>query len=225
MLTYYAPFDHVNEQARIAIIGITPGLTQARNALVAFQKARSDGADVTAALRSAKVAASFSGPMRSNLIALLNEIKLGPVLGIDSCESLFAQHSSLAHFTSVLRYPVTVRGENYSGSPGILTNEFLQREFEEWFVPEITKLPRAVLVPLGPAVTLALESLVVRGLIDERRVLAGLPHPSGANAERIAYFCARKARELLSKKVNPAKLDLQKSALLSKVESLRSVAT
>lgn len=40
------------------------------------------------------------------------------------------------------------------------------------------------------------------GAVDPARVLAGLPHPSGANAERIAFFLGRKPRERLSGKVD-----------------------
>lgn len=31
---YYAPFEYVNENARIVLVGITPGLQQAANALM-----------------------------------------------------------------------------------------------------------------------------------------------------------------------------------------------
>ena len=39
-------------------------------------------------------------------------------------------------------------------------------------------------------------------VLSAARVLSGLPHPSGANAERIAFFLGRKKREDVSSKVD-----------------------
>jgi hypothetical protein len=48
-------------------------------------------------------------------------------------------------------------------------------------------------------------------------VLAGLPHPSGANAERISYFLGRKSKEALSSKTNATKIDEAKLVLLKQL--------
>jgi len=50
--------------------------------------------------------------------------------------------------------------------------------------------------------------------------MVGLPHPSGANAERIAFFLERKRREDLSAKVDPVKLVAARTALVEKVSQL-----
>ena len=52
------------------------------------------------------------------------------------------------------------------------------------------------------------------------QVLAGLPHPSGANAERIQYFLGRKDASRLSEKTNASLLDAARAALFSKVTQL-----
>jgi len=205
--TYYAPFDHVNLSARVVLVGITPGLQQARNALRAIQRELRAGTDAPRALEIAKGFASFSGPMRQNLIDVLDTIGLPTWLGIGGASQLFEDRTDLVHYTSALRYPVTHRGRNYSGSPGILSSAYLRAELHRWFAEEAAALSTAVLVPLGPAVTAALESLVDAGRIHQNRLLPGLPHPSGANAERIAYFVGRKPRAALSKKTDPDKLD------------------
>jgi len=77
-----------------------------------------------------------------------------------------------------------------------------------------------VYVPLGEKVTEALYFLADRGLLNRQQILDGLPHPSGANAERIAYFLGNKERSALSVKTNAAKLDQLKSAILEKVGRL-----
>ena len=42
-----------------------------------------------------------------------------------------------------------------------------------------------------------------QGVIQRNQILAGMPHPSGANAERIAFFLGEKAKKDLSAKTNP----------------------
>jgi hypothetical protein len=218
--TYYAPFDHVNTRARLVLVGITPGLQQASNALRSLQSELRRGVPDVQALETAKSVASFSGPMRQNLIDLLDAIGLQRVLGISSTAALFGERADLVHYTSALRYPVTLKGENYSGSPSITGNAFTRTELTRWFADEAKALPRAIFVPLGPAVTDALESLAATGTMDRSRILSGLPHPSGANAERIAYFVGRKPRANLSTKTDPDKLDRARAALADRVGRL-----
>jgi len=220
--TYYAPFDHVNLNARVVLVGITPGLQQAGNGLKALQAELRSGTPLPRALEIAKGFASFSGPMRQNLIDLLDSIGLPALLGISSAAQLFDDRADLVHYTSALRYPVTLKGANYGGSPGITTAAYTRNELH-WFAEESAALPRAVFIPLGPAVTAALEALTDTGQLDATRVLAGLPHPSGANAERIAYFVGRKPRESLSKKTDPDKLDRARTTLVSRVRDLKLI--
>lgn len=108
----YAPFDHMNPTARIAIVGLTPGLQQARNALSAARAALRRGASVIDAAAEAKVFASFSGPMRANLVAMLDQIGVARHLELASTALLWSERADLVHFTSALPYPVFVDGEN-----------------------------------------------------------------------------------------------------------------
>ena len=41
---YYAPFEWVNPKARVVLVGITPGMVQAANALAEAQRAMTEGA-------------------------------------------------------------------------------------------------------------------------------------------------------------------------------------
>jgi len=52
---------------------------------------------------------------------------------------------------------------------------------------------QGLIVPLGQAVSEALAHLVEKGMVDQRRCLIGLPHPSGANARRERLFEERKS--------------------------------
>ncbi len=55
-------------------------------------------------------------------------------------------------------------------------------------------LPEALWLPLGPRPAAALRHLVTLGVLAPERVLEGMPHPSGANAERIKFFLGLKPR-------------------------------
>lgn len=74
-----------------------------------------------------------------------------------------------------------------------------------------------MIVPLGGKVTEMLMYLADKGLIRRDHILAGLPHPSGANAERISYFLGRKPKHLLSAKTNADMLDTARQALIARV--------
>lgn len=221
--TFYAPFDHVNTGARVVLCGITPGLQQASRALDEARKQLRQGASIEHAKQAAKETASFAGPMRNNLTSLLDHIGLQTLLGIDSCARLFDTHRHLVHYTSALRYPVFLDGQNYSGSPAMLSRPSLRHQVETHLAEEIRTLgPQCLYVPLGPKVTEVFQHLHAKGLLKAEQLLDGLPHPSGANAERISYFLGGKPREKLSSKTNPDVLDSAKARLLAKLATLRS---
>ncbi len=203
----YAPFDHVPLHADLVIVGITPGRTQAINAIAAACTALQAGKDNKEASRLAKITGSFSGPMRANLISLLDHVGLASVLDIATCAALFDSDHESVHLTSALRYPVFVGGANYNGSPDMLKTPLLKSMIDACLADEARRLSKAVWLPLGPQPARALDYLCSRGLLDRKRVLVGFPHPSGANAERIAYFTGRKTREALSSKTNSDTLD------------------
>jgi len=218
--TYYAPFDYVNLEARIVICGITPGLKQAMLALREAKSQLAAGATLEVAWRKAKETASFGGPMRINLIRMLDHIGIQKYLGIGSASDLFSEASNLVHYTSALRYPVFLSGMNYNGTPKMTIHPDLRWQLEEHLSQELGSLPNTVVVPLGPKVEEALDYLARRGKLSRDRVLAGMPHPSGTNAERIAYFLEQKPRAELSSKTNPEKIEHARTALLERVARL-----
>src|SRR5262245_48605871 len=65
---YYAPFGHVNELARVMLIGITPGFSQTQ---IAFQVAHAGlqaGLAVREIFQRITQAAALAGSMRRNLV-------------------------------------------------------------------------------------------------------------------------------------------------------------
>ena len=178
------------------------------------------GASDEKALMAAKQTAAFSGAMRPNLVALLDRVGVPKMLGLSSCSALFSDRSDLVQTTSVLRNPVFVGGENYNGTPNMVRHPLLKQELIDGFGKDVAALPNAVFVPLGDKVSQALFYLADAGLVARDRILEGLPHPSGANAERIAYFLGTKARADLSSKTSPEKLDQARMELSNRVAAL-----
>ncbi|MQA66924.1 MAG: hypothetical protein GEU76_13655 [Alphaproteobacteria bacterium] len=217
MRTVYAPFDYCNPHSVIAFVGLTPGRVQMQMAINEFKEKILAGNTIESALQSAKNFASFGGPMRHNLIAMLDFIGVHKRLGIESCASLFSANTGLAHFTSILRYPIFLGENNYSGSPVVGRCPFLKAQVESWFGSEMPNLSGKIIIPLGRAVADVLTDYVRSGKIKESDVLSGLPHPSGANAERISYFLNKKRRTSLSSKTNADELDAVRAALIQKL--------
>lgn len=213
----YTPFEHVNQHAKVVLVGLTPGMTQLRNAVLALKQQLQLGADATAALAATKRAGAFSGTIRPNLVALLDAINLNRRLGLRSCAELFEQRTDLVHTTSVLRNAVFYRGENYSGNPRVVRQPFLRQQVVELFAPDVSLTPGALFVPLGDSVAQALMWLVEEGVLKRGQVLDGLPHPSGANNERIAYFLGRKSIQALSSRTDPRKLDAARQEMIGRV--------
>jgi hypothetical protein len=218
---HYIPFDYVNAEARVVLVGISPGFVQWKNAMRSAQQGLREGLPLPELLRVAKYTGAFSGAIRPNLVALLDHVGLQRWLGIASCATLFGEHAHLMHVTAVLRQPVFVDGKNYNGaSPNMVSTPLLQAQMLDYFAPEASATPGAVYVPLGPKVGQALSWLARRGVLDEARILHGIPHPSGANAERIAYFLGRKDKAALSSRTNGKQIDADRLALKEKMAAL-----
>lgn len=184
------------------------------------QKQLLSGAPEKSAWIAAKRVGAFSGAMRNNLINLLDSIGVNTWLRIRSCDALFSSHADLVQTTSILRHPVFINGDNYNGTPNMVRTPFLRHHILAHFAQEVAQINDPIFIPLGPKVTEAMAWLAEQGVLDKDRILDGLPHPSGANAERIAYFLGRKAKSALSSKTNAEQLDAVKSALTLKMATL-----
>lgn len=218
----WAPFDHVNAGAAVAIVGITPGRQQMGNALRSYREARQKGIAHLEALSIAKVHASFSGDLRSHLVDMLDHIGLNGWLGLASSAALWDTRTDLAHFTSSLRYPVFINGKNYTGDgPRMLKAASLRKTVETVLAAELAALPsHTVIVPLGGKVDEALmhAAALVPGF-DTNRLLCGLPHPSPGNRGEIYPFLGLPSREGRVRPV-PASIGERREALRQKVAQL-----
>lgn len=186
---YYAPFEYVNEHAKVAIIGITPGLHQMKKSYSTVLNAKDQLEDDEEILHQVKKNSSFEGPMRKNLVQMLDELGLHEYLGISSTIKLFNEASQFVYTSSVIPYPVFYNGKNYSGStPNMLKTEILKKYVIECFASEIIKLHNPLIIPLGVNVTNVFDYLIENKLIKPESILLGFPHTSGANGHRFKQF-------------------------------------
>jgi hypothetical protein len=186
---YYAPFDYVNADAKVVLIGITPGWQQIQIAYRAAQQGLADGTTPQQICQRAKVSASFAGTMRRNLIAMLDEVGLPNVLHIPSSSALFDTHRALIHTTAAIRYPVLAEGKNYTGHhPALLQTAILRRFVLEVLAEELQLTSTALIIALGTCVSDVVRLLISKGLIKADRCVLDFPHPSGANRHRSKQF-------------------------------------
>ena len=129
---YYAPFEYINHQASVIIVGITPGWQQMQDSFKIAIESIHNGLSREDSLKNVKKHSSFVGSMRTNLIEMLDGLKLNEKLKIQSSLSLFNESNHLLHTTSALRYPVFKDGKNYTGSsPSPIKNSFLLEEIND----------------------------------------------------------------------------------------------
>ena len=183
---YYAPLHGITTNAKIVIVGITPGRQQM---VAAFAEARSllhEGMMPPHLFKEIRRRMAFTGSMRKNLIDMLDKIGVANRLKLTSTAQLFDDASHLLHSTSELRYPVFYKEKDYSGhQTPIHRSPLLKSLLTSTLPPELDQVPDALIVPLGVAVS---GSLKMIGFDKERRVLRGFPNPSGNNGHRKAQF-------------------------------------
>lgn len=211
----WAPFDHVEEGARIVIVGITPGLTQAENALAALRTSLRQGRDLRIAMRDAKLAGSFSGKLRENLCRMLDHVGLPRWLGVSSTRALFDPAAGLVHFTSALRHPVFRASKDYNGTPCMIKTPALRSVIERDLTAEIRALPDAYWLPLWDTPASALHHLARKGILNTNRILPALPHPAGGNCENIAHLLGSKVGPLSSQRASTGPTVLERRAGLA----------
>ena len=188
----YCPFDGVNPEAKLVIVGITPGLRQMFLSCQEAQRALTEGQTGEDVIRRAKAVGGFAGSMRTNLVNMLDGIGLHQKLRIDSTRSLFGEDKKLLSGTSAVIYPAFVNGKNYTGTPGPEAYPLLQAFVDQVLTASLAMTPDAFIIPLGKTVSVILQREVARGALQAERCLFEFPHPSGANGHRARLYAENK---------------------------------
>jgi hypothetical protein len=190
---YYAPMDWLRAEARVTVVGITPGRGTMLMAFQTVLDGLTRGRPVAEVMDDVKKQASFSG-FRSQLVEWLAWLGIPAHLGVGTEGDVWQRMSPLIHPTSAVRYPVFIDGRNYSGrGPDLVKNHTLRRFLHDLLAPELAQIPDALVVPLGDKVSDALAILASDGLLNIERCLMGFPHPSGNNGHRMRKWAENRA--------------------------------
>lgn len=188
---YYAPHnEYINSNAKVIIVGITPGWNQMKAAYEQFIQSIAEGEDIESCLIQTKKAARFFGSMRRNLTSMLDQCGVPEVLGTPTSSDLFGKSSDLLHTTSIIKNPVFTHGKNYNGhQPAINSSPLLQHYAYEVFPEELAHITSpALFIPLGKTVEQMMYKLIEEKKVSGHTYLNGFPHPSGANGHRMKQF-------------------------------------
>lgn len=168
-------FDYINPEAQVVIVGITPGNSQLENSRESLSK------------KEIKRINAFAGNMRPNLIAMLDHIGINRLLKIKSCKSLWEGDFNKVEMTSLLKEATFYKGKMFKDTKLINKSLKLQEMLNNGFVKDCASYTKAKLfIALGPGVLDVLSDLKERGVITAP--IISMPHPSGANAGRVAAF-------------------------------------
>jgi hypothetical protein len=192
----FAPMGGMVSTAKVVVVGITPGLSQAQIAFASARRCLLAGESPTNTLAAAEKECSFAGVMRTNLCRMMDDLGVAAHLGITSTTAFFTSDDSgsVCNSTSAIRYPVFVRGKNFTGhSPDMLKTRVLRSALETVLAAELAPFANALIVPCGDSVTRAVGHLKEMGLLQNHFVLEGFPHASGANGHRKRQFAERQA--------------------------------
>lgn len=189
---FWAPFDFINRNARVAIIGVTPGPTQAMLSYRAARGAASAGTDLQAALEQAKAMSSFRGDvMEPNLKSLLEHSGVAERAGIEDIDLLWTGEAHKVHFTSTIRYPTFINGHLFNNQIDSLAHTELRRYVETYLVEELRSLPiDAQIVVLGKKGPKIVRHAAKIAKIDAKRIV-NLPHPSGSATGAVRDYLSK----------------------------------
>jgi hypothetical protein len=187
----YVPFEHVNLEARLVIVGITPGPNQRDDAYDETKLLLGRGQTGEEMLRRVKKHAAFGGPtMRPNLERMLDAMGVMNLVGGGRAAELWAGRAHLLHATSVVPHAAFLGSKPFAGSfEEILRVDLLRRCFEQDFLPTLSRIARdAYYIALGPTPAAALSFAADKGLIDRSRILGWLAHPSTQGGSQVSVY-------------------------------------
>ena len=195
----YMPFHLVNRSAKLAVVGITPGPTQRDLAYASVQESLHLGLPDEQVFARAKQSAAFGGPMRKNLIRMLDHFRFPQMLGVANSADLWGKDAHLLESTSVVPHAAFKGRAMFAGSfEEVMASPVLRGCFEADFVLSLGALePDTLFIALGPTPLAALDWCVQRKLLGAEQVLGAFAHPSaGAGTQIDVYLGARKAEDL-----------------------------
>jgi hypothetical protein len=201
-LLQYIPFEYVNKEAKIVIVGITPGPNQLTLAYDTAQKLLQTGRTENEILVEIKKAGAFgSSSMRPNLLKILRHFEFEKILGIKDVESLWDKDAGLLHSTSVIPHAAFTlsksRNKMFAGSFNeVMKSDLFEECFIDCFVPSIREMNQnALYVGLGPCPQAALQWCINKDYIRPEQVLGAFCHPATTGGSTTSYYLREVTRD------------------------------
>jgi hypothetical protein len=192
---FYVPFEHMNLEAKLVIVGISPGPNQMTLAYDAVQARLKTGLPQDFVLARAKREGSFGGPtMRPNLVKMLNFFGIPDLLNIAKAEDLWGTAWTDLQATSIVPHAAFRNGEPFAlGFDEVLASKPFKETFEHDFAATLPLLsPQARYIALGPTPLAALEWCSQRGLIKASQILGAFAHPSSNGGSQVPVYLGEK---------------------------------
>lgn len=192
---FYVPFEHLNRDARLVIVGITPGPNQIRLSYEAAQARLKAGLDDATVLARVKEHGAFGGQqMRPNLLRMLRWFGFADLLGIARPDDLWSGSAHLLHATSVVPHAAFRNGKMFAGSfDEVMRSPVFRESFLRDFAAGLPLIsPEARYVALGPTPLAALDWCAAQGLVRPDRILGAFAHPSSTGGSEVAVYLGEK---------------------------------
>lgn len=178
---YYIPFEWTNPQAKLVVVGITPGPNQMELAYRTASSKIKVGLDDEGILKAAKAHGAFgSATMRPNLIKMMNHFGFADLFDVEDVADFWDRRSDVFLGTSVIPHAAFRNGKPFAGSfDDVMKSKIFSECFHVDFVPSLKDIPGdARFVALGETPLRALSWCVRYGKLKEEQVLGAFAHPS-----------------------------------------------
>lgn len=197
---FYVPFEHMNLGAKLVIVGVTPGPNQINISYDTVRDGLKEGLDDADVLARAKKDGAFGGPMRLNLLKMLQAFGFPRLLGIEDASELFGRASALLHATSIVPHSAFRNGKLFNGSfDDVRGSPVMMECFVRDFAATLPILSsEAHYVALGPTPLDAFYWCADAGLLRREQVLGAFAHPSGTAGSQVAVYLGEKAPQDLN---------------------------
>lgn len=191
----YIPFEYVNKDAKLVIVGITPGPNQLELAYETAQRMIQAGKTETETLIEIKKHGAFgSKTMRPNLVKMLTHFGFDQILGISDINSLWGSNAKLLHSTSVVPHAAfdVKKGKDSPFAKNfedVMACQIFRECFLDCFVPSLKEInPNAMYIGLGRCPDQALSWCVDNGYLKKEQVLGAFSHPATTGGSSVGYY-------------------------------------
>jgi hypothetical protein len=189
---YYAPFDHRNTDAKIVILGLTPGRQQSELAWTVGRRLFAKGVPLSECMSEALRIAAFCGSMRSKIVEMCDFAGVNEFLSMRTTADLWEKtHFPKAQFISLMPFPVFLNDTNYSGSnPNAARSTIAKQSFLIDCLPVLLDLNCPTIV-LGRSAETAIETWKSTNSQISKIDWHFVPHTSGNSPGRADTFIRR----------------------------------